>query len=131
MSGFEHESSAILRENLVICCLQVSEYPQQHHTPPGDHGMVRNTWQAYCIICMFSFSRVIKVPEELTLLRYVNQISSAAHCEVMRAIKPGMKEWELESLFQHYCYSKGGMRHVSYTCICARQVLTQGIVSVV
>uniref|UniRef100_A0AAY4CVR2 Xaa-Pro dipeptidase n=1 Tax=Denticeps clupeoides TaxID=299321 RepID=A0AAY4CVR2_9TELE len=22
------------------------------------------------------------------------------------------------SLFQHYCYSRGGMRHTSYTCIC-------------
>lgn len=22
------------------------------------------------------------------------------------------------SLFQHYCYTKGGMRHTSYTCIC-------------
>uniref|UniRef100_A0A8P4GGI4 Xaa-Pro dipeptidase n=1 Tax=Dicentrarchus labrax TaxID=13489 RepID=A0A8P4GGI4_DICLA len=22
------------------------------------------------------------------------------------------------SLFQHYCYNKGGMRHTSYTCIC-------------
>uniref|UniRef100_A0A3Q1HKD0 Xaa-Pro dipeptidase n=1 Tax=Anabas testudineus TaxID=64144 RepID=A0A3Q1HKD0_ANATE len=23
-----------------------------------------------------------------------------------------------DSLFQHYCYTKGGMRHTSYTCIC-------------
>lgn len=72
---------------------------------------------------LYICSRVIKVPKELTVLRYVNQVSSAAHCEVMRAIKPGMKEWELESIFQHYCYSKGGMRHVSYTCICARYVV--------
>lgn len=26
----------------------------------------------------------------------------------------------LRSLFQHYCYSRGGMRHTSYTCICCR-----------
>ena len=39
--------------------------------------------------------------------------------QVMRAAKPGMKEYELESLFKHVCYSRGGMRHVSYTCICA------------
>lgn len=37
----------------------------------------------------------------------------------MKAVKPGMKEFELESLFQHLCYTRGGMRHVSYTCICA------------
>lgn len=24
------------------------------------------------------------------------------------------------SLFQHYCYTRGGMRHTSYTCICGR-----------
>uniref|UniRef100_A0AC11E9Y0 Peptidase D n=1 Tax=Ovis aries TaxID=9940 RepID=A0AC11E9Y0_SHEEP len=24
----------------------------------------------------------------------------------------------MESLFEHYCYSRGGMRHSSYTCIC-------------
>lgn len=41
------------------------------------------------------------------------------HQQVMRAIKPGVKEFEMESLFQHVCYSRGGMRHMSYTCICA------------
>ena len=65
-------------------------------------------------------SRVIKSPRELTVLRYVNQVSSAAHCEVMRAIRPGMIEYKMESLFQHFCYARGGMRRVSYTCICAR-----------
>ena len=79
-------------------------------------------------------SRVIKTDAEKAILRYTNQISSMAHCQVsrcgqrgvvnlpdqvMRAVKPGMKEYELESLFQHVCYSRGGMRHVSYTCICA------------
>ena len=42
----------------------------------------------------------------------------------MRAIKPDMKEYELESLFQHVCYSRGGYRHVSYTCICGRYCKT-------
>ncbi len=63
-------------------------------------------------------SRVIKTPLEVTVLRYTNQVSSAAHCEVMRAIRPGMKEYQMESLFRHYCYTHGGMRHISYTCIC-------------
>jgi Xaa-Pro dipeptidase len=62
--------------------------------------------------------RVFKTPEELNLLRYVNKISSDAHKTVMRAARPGMMEYELESIFLHEVYSKGGCRHVSYTCIC-------------
>ncbi|XP_073710001.1 xaa-Pro dipeptidase [Misgurnus anguillicaudatus] len=62
--------------------------------------------------------RLLKTDMELEVLRYTNRISSEAHKEIMRRVKPGMKEYEMESLFQHYCYSRGGMRHTSYTCIC-------------
>uniref|UniRef100_A0A4W3JFC0 Xaa-Pro dipeptidase n=1 Tax=Callorhinchus milii TaxID=7868 RepID=A0A4W3JFC0_CALMI len=62
--------------------------------------------------------RVIKTDLEMEILRYTNRISSEAHKEVMKAVRVGMKEYELESLFEHYCYKRGGMRHTSYTCIC-------------
>ncbi|XP_019361133.1 PREDICTED: xaa-Pro dipeptidase isoform X3 [Gavialis gangeticus] len=62
--------------------------------------------------------RVIKTDMELEVMRYTNKISSEAHKEVMKAVKVGMKEYEMESLFEHYCYTRGGMRHTSYTCIC-------------
>jgi len=39
--------------------------------------------------------------------------------EVMKACKPGMKEYQLESVFQHVVYTRGGCRNMSYTCICA------------
>uniref|UniRef100_A0A669EB29 Xaa-Pro dipeptidase n=1 Tax=Oreochromis niloticus TaxID=8128 RepID=A0A669EB29_ORENI len=63
-------------------------------------------------------SRVVKTDMELEVLRYTNRVSSEAHKMVMKHVKPGKKEYEMESLFQHYCYTKGGMRHTSYTCIC-------------
>uniref|UniRef100_A0A1E1XHZ7 Xaa-Pro dipeptidase n=1 Tax=Amblyomma aureolatum TaxID=187763 RepID=A0A1E1XHZ7_9ACAR len=62
--------------------------------------------------------RVFKTPLELEVLRYANRVSSEAHKEVMRRIRPGIFEYQLESLFLHKCYGDGGARHVSYTCIC-------------
>jgi Xaa-Pro dipeptidase len=63
--------------------------------------------------------RVYKSDYELEVMRYTNKISSEAHKEVMKNIKPGMYEFQLESIFQDYCYRNGGMRFMSYTCICA------------
>jgi len=62
--------------------------------------------------------RLIKSEEEIKLMRYVNKISSYAHCEVMKACKPNMKEFELEAMFLHLIYVNGRCRHTAYTCIC-------------
>ncbi|XP_047057578.1 xaa-Pro dipeptidase-like [Lolium rigidum] len=63
--------------------------------------------------------RVIKSDMELAVLQYANDVSSEAHIEVMRQAKPGMKEFQLESIFLHHAYMYGACRHCSYTCICA------------
>ncbi|VDP15885.1 unnamed protein product [Schistosoma margrebowiei] len=63
--------------------------------------------------------RVIKTEMELDVIRYTNRISSAAHRHLMRSVKPGMYQYQAESIFKHYCYFHGGMRHMSYTCIAA------------
>ncbi|GAV68293.1 Peptidase_M24 domain-containing protein/AMP_N domain-containing protein [Cephalotus follicularis] len=63
--------------------------------------------------------RVAKSEHELALIQFANDISSEAHVEVMRKIRPGMKEYQLESIFLHHTYMYGGCRHCSYTCICA------------
>uniref|UniRef100_A0AAY5KB52 Xaa-Pro dipeptidase n=1 Tax=Esox lucius TaxID=8010 RepID=A0AAY5KB52_ESOLU len=53
--------------------------------------------------------RLTKTDMELEVLRYTNRISSDAHKEIMKKVKPGLKEYEMESLFdmggEYYCYS--------------------------
>ncbi|EGZ07489.1 hypothetical protein PHYSODRAFT_340571 [Phytophthora sojae] len=63
-------------------------------------------------------SRVIKTEKELELLRFVNKLSSRAHVNVMKSIRPGKMEFHAESDFLHYVYSNGGARFHAYTCIC-------------
>jgi Xaa-Pro dipeptidase len=62
--------------------------------------------------------RVIKSDEELRLLGWVNEVSSAAHVEVMRRCRPGLFEYQLEAAFLHEVYAKGGCRFTAYTSIC-------------
>ncbi|VUZ43823.1 unnamed protein product [Hymenolepis diminuta] len=63
--------------------------------------------------------RLIKSPLELDVIRYAVSMSSAAHRHLMRKVRPGMFQFQAESIFQHYCYFYAGMRHVAYTCIAA------------
>ncbi|XP_049875085.1 xaa-Pro dipeptidase [Pectinophora gossypiella] len=62
--------------------------------------------------------RVIKTPEEIGVMRYVCKVSSDAHKQVMLVARPGLMEYQCESVFLDHCYRVGGCRHVSYTCIC-------------
>ncbi|KAI5646234.1 metallopeptidase family m24 domain-containing protein [Phthorimaea operculella] len=62
--------------------------------------------------------RVIKTPEEIEVMRYVCKVSSDAHKQVMLYARPGLMEYQCESIFLDHCYRVGGCRHVSYTCIC-------------
>ncbi|NWQ66795.1 PEPD dipeptidase, partial [Neopipo cinnamomea] len=63
------------------------------------------------------FFRVIKTDMELEVLRYTNFFFFFFYKEVMEDFKL-LNIHNLQSLFQHYCYTRGGMRHTSYTCIC-------------
>ena len=63
--------------------------------------------------------RVIKTAEELEVMRYVSDVTSKAHMEVMRQCKPGLREYQMEALFMQEVYYKGGCRNCAYTCICA------------
>eukprot|EP00930_Biecheleria_cincta_P032396 TRINITY_DN22493_c0_g1_i1.p1 TRINITY_DN22493_c0_g1~~TRINITY_DN22493_c0_g1_i1.p1 ORF type:complete len:597 (+),score=102.96 TRINITY_DN22493_c0_g1_i1:40-1830(+) len=63
--------------------------------------------------------RARKNEEEIKILRYVNRISSDAHIAIMRQAKPGMMEYQLESMFAYSCHYHGGCRLLSYTPIAA------------
>lgn len=62
--------------------------------------------------------RVHKSKAEIEILRFAASVSCAAHRAVMRRIRPGMKEYQLEAMFQHHTYYHGGCRHQAYTNIC-------------
>jgi Xaa-Pro aminopeptidase len=57
--------------------------------------------------------RGVKTPEELALLRKSVQLSSIAHAEVMKAIKPNMSERELEGILM-YVHKKYGAEDEGY-----------------
>ena len=63
--------------------------------------------------------RVLKCAAELQVMRYVSHISSLAHVAVMREVRVGMLEYQLEARFLHHIYVHGGARHAAYTSICA------------
>ncbi|KAJ9534222.1 hypothetical protein QJQ45_006957 [Haematococcus lacustris] len=61
----------------------------------------------------------LKTEQEVAILRYANQVGSAAHVAMMRAAKPGLMEYQLEATYLHHCYYHGGCRLVNYTPISA------------
>ncbi|GAB4819295.1 hypothetical protein N2152v2_006341 [Parachlorella kessleri] len=63
--------------------------------------------------------RVIKTAEELRVMRYVSQVASQAHVEIMRLCKGGNWEFQLEAAYLQSIYSRGGCRTAHYTPIFA------------
>ncbi len=60
--------------------------------------------------------RLFKSAAELKVMEQAAKISSEAHCEAMKACKPGMYEYQLESIIEHYSAMKGA-RHPAYSTI--------------
>jgi Xaa-Pro dipeptidase len=63
--------------------------------------------------------RTVKTAKEIALLRYVSDVTCEAHIAVMQHTRAGHMEYQLESVFHHWCRYHGACRHMSYTCICA------------
>lgn len=60
--------------------------------------------------------RVFKSPEEIDLMQRAADIAAEAHCEAMRAARPGMKEYELEALIE-LIFRRRGASAPAYTSI--------------
>jgi Xaa-Pro aminopeptidase len=60
--------------------------------------------------------RLYKSRAELTTMRRAARLSAAAHAELMRAVEPGMFEYQLASIFRHHC-QMGGALELAYPSI--------------
>ncbi len=60
--------------------------------------------------------RVIKSPAEIELMQRAADIAAEAHVEAMKAVRPGMKEYEVEGLIEHI-FRRSGASGPSYTSI--------------
>jgi Xaa-Pro aminopeptidase len=60
--------------------------------------------------------RVLKSAEEIELMQRAADIAAEAHIEAMKAVRPGMKEFEVEALIEH-TFRRQGASGPSYTSI--------------
>jgi Xaa-Pro dipeptidase len=62
--------------------------------------------------------RACKTEPELDLMRHANQVSGAAHRAVMAKTKAGMKEYQVQAVFDAACLN-AGLKHLAYPSIVA------------
>jgi Xaa-Pro aminopeptidase len=60
--------------------------------------------------------RVFKSPEELDIMQTAADIAAEAHCEAMKAAKPGMQEYQIEALIEQI-FRQRGAAGPAYTSI--------------
>lgn len=60
--------------------------------------------------------REIKQPDEMVLLRKAVDISCASHLETMKALQPGMREYQAQAVIE-YMFKKEGSENVGYPSI--------------
>jgi Xaa-Pro aminopeptidase len=60
--------------------------------------------------------RVVKSPEELEIMQKAADIAAEAHCEAMKAVRAGMREYEVEALIEQI-FRRHGAAAPAYTSI--------------
>jgi Xaa-Pro aminopeptidase len=61
--------------------------------------------------------REIKQPEEIVLMKKVITMSCDGHIEMMKAVEPGMTEYQAQAIGE-YVFKKNGSEYVGYPSIC-------------
>ena len=80
--------------------------------PESEIALIDNT----SINEWFAFLREIKTPEELVLMRKAISITCLAQIELIKAIKPQMKEYEAEAIIE-YIFKKNGAEYPGFPTI--------------
>jgi Xaa-Pro aminopeptidase len=62
--------------------------------------------------------RLVKSAEELALMQHAGAISAKAHCEAIKACKPGMKEYQIQAILEKV-FLENGASGPAYTSIVA------------
>lgn len=60
--------------------------------------------------------RVVKSPEEIEIMQSAADIAAEAHCEAMKAARPGLREYELEAIIERV-FRQHGAAGPAYTSI--------------
>lgn len=60
--------------------------------------------------------RVVKSPQEIEIMQRAADIAAEAHCEAMKAARPGMREYELEAIIERV-FRQHGAAGPAYTSI--------------
>lgn len=66
----------------------------------------------------FSELRAVKDAGEVALLKKASEISAAAHRACMASARPGMREYEVQAVFDSHC-ARSGLKHLGYPSIVA------------
>jgi Xaa-Pro dipeptidase len=131
--AFVEDATSLLEQSLVVMPQNVtngsrpkllllegrnSDSGNFYKAPSVSSEKLQNMVDTHLLFPILAECRVIKSAAELSLLQHVTELTSFAHAYVMRNTKPGMYEYQSESLFRHYCYYNYGCRLVGYTPIC-------------
>lgn len=71
---------------------------------------------AFDLIEMMGSLREIKQPEEMLLMRKAIDMTDTAHLELMKALEPGMAEYQAQAIVE-YMFKKEGSEYVGYPSI--------------